>query len=59
MPVELFGSIRVVEEIDGDGLAFFEAQERSGKLAVIGRDANDALGSDFDGRSFDVDRVVG
>ena len=37
VPVQLLGRVGVVEDVDGDGLTFFEAQQRSGELAVVSR----------------------
>ena len=34
-PMKLFGGVRVVEDFDGDRLAFFEGQQRSRKLSVM------------------------
>ncbi len=35
VPVELLGNVGVVVDVDGDGLSFFEAKQRAGKLAVV------------------------
>ena len=49
VPVELFRRIGVVVDVDGDLLAFFETQERAGKLAIVGGDGEDAVGGDLEG----------
>ena len=36
VPMQLLGNIGIVENVDGDLLAFFESQQRPGKLAVVG-----------------------
>jgi hypothetical protein len=59
MPVDLFGCVGVIAEIDGDLLALSKAKQRSGKLSVVGGDGNDFLGSKFEGPGGDVEGVVG
>lgn len=59
MPVQLFRSVGVVEDVDGGLLAFFEAQKRARKLAVVGDGGKDVLGRKFDGSNGDVESVVG
>ena len=41
MPMQLLGNIAVVVDVDGDLLAFFEAQQRPGKLAVVSSRGDD------------------
>ena len=36
MPMDDFGAVGAVGHLDGDGLAFAEAQKRPGNLAVVG-----------------------
>ena len=59
VPVQLLGNVGVVANIDGDLLAFFQAKQRAGKLAVVGGDGDDALGRDFQGLGGDGESVVG
>jgi hypothetical protein len=57
--MQLFGSICVVLEIDGDPLSLLEPEERSRKLAVVSRDRDDLLRRNFDRRGSDSDGVIG
>src|SRR6185437_4424011 len=41
MPVQLLARIGVVVDIDNNPLAFLEAQQRAGKLTVVGGGGND------------------
>ena len=59
VPVELLGRVGVVVDVDGDGLAFFEAQQRPGELAVVGGGGDDAVGREFDWAGGDAEGVVG
>ena len=59
VPVELLGSVGVVADVDGGLLAFPEAEERAGELAVVRYGGNDAFAGYFEGRGLDVDDVVG
>ena len=59
MPVELFGRVGVVVDVDGDRLAFLEAQQRAGELAVVGGGGDDAVGGELDGAGGDAEGVVG
>ena len=49
VPVQLFGSVSFVMNVYCDLLPFFEAEQRPGKLAVVGGDGKDAIGSHFQG----------
>ena len=59
VPVQLFGRVRVVVDIDGDLPAFLKAQQRAGELAVVRGDRNDAIGREFDRRGGDPQGVIG
>jgi hypothetical protein len=59
VPMKLFGRVGFVEDVDGDGLAFFETQQRAGKDTIVGSRGNDALGRDFEGGVANVQGVVG
>ncbi len=58
VPVQLFGNVGVVMDIDNDLLAFPEAQQRPGKLSVIRRGRNDAVRCQFHEPVADPDRVI-
>ena len=59
VPVQLLGSVGLVVDVDGDRLPLFEAEQRAGKLAVVSRHGNDAVGGEFNGFYCDGERVVG
>ena len=59
VPVKLLWRIRVVEDVDGDWLAFLEAQQWTRELAVVGRGRDDAVGRDFDRVGLNADGVAG
>ena len=59
VPVQLLGRIGVVEHIDRNLMAFFETKQRAGELPVVAGQRQDAVGSDFDCGSLDVQRVIG
>ena len=59
VPMELLGPVGFVVDVDGDALAFFEAQERPGKLAVVGGRGDDAVGREFDRSRGNGKGVVG
>ncbi len=59
VPVELLGDVGVVVDVDGDGLALFEAEERAGELAVVSGGGDDAVGREFNGAGGDAEGVVG
>lgn len=58
MPVQLFGRIGVVMDIDNDLLAFLEAQKGPGKLPVIGGGGNDPIGRQFNEPIANPDRMI-
>ena len=58
VPVDQFRRVGVVVDIDHDALAFLEAQQRSGKLAVIERRRDDVVGRKLDQSGCDAQRVV-
>ena len=45
VPMELLGSVGFVVNVDGDGLSFFEAKQRAGKLSVVSREDTMRLGA--------------
>jgi hypothetical protein len=59
MPVKLLWDVGFVAYIDRDTLAFFEAEERTRKLAVVGSYRHDMLRSQFDWLGRDGQGVVG
>jgi len=48
MPVDEFRRVGIVEDIDGDGLAFLEAQHRSGSGAVVANGGENVRGVELD-----------
>jgi len=54
VPMQLFGSVRVVVDIDGRRLALFETQQGSWELTVVSVRGNDVLGSNLDRTRCDV-----
>src|SRR6185312_15768245 len=59
VPVQLFGSVSIVDNVNRDLLAFPEAKQRAGKLVVIGGERDDLVGRNLDGNSADTKGVVG
>ncbi len=59
VPVELLGSVGVVEHVDGNLPAFFEAQQRTRELPVVGHRRNDLLRSNFNWAGSDTESVIG
>jgi hypothetical protein len=59
MPVKLLWNVGLVVYIDRDTLAFFEAEKRTRKLAVVGSYRHDVLWSQFDWLGRDGQSVVG
>lgn len=59
MPVQQFGMPGLVDDIDGDGLALAEPQQRPGKLAVIKVCRNNLLRPGLGQSVGDFDRVFG
>jgi len=58
VPVQLFGSIRVIADLYTHGLPLFKTEERSWELAVIGYRRNDVLRSDLNGACGDAQDVI-
>ena len=58
MPVQLLGRIGVVVDIDDDPLSFLEAQQRAGKLPVIGGGGNDAIRRQFNDSIANPDYLI-
>ena len=58
MPMQLFGSIGIVVYFYGDRLAFFEAQQRAWKLAVVGDGRNDVFGGDLNWTCDDSQDII-
>src|SRR5487761_277777 len=58
MPVKLFRRIGVVVDVDDDLSAFFETQQRSRELPVIGSRRQEPLRADLYERGGDANRVV-
>ena len=58
VPMKLFRRVGVVVNVDGDLLPFLEAQQRPGKLAVVGGHGDDAIGGKFDGFGGNGKRVI-
>src|ERR1700733_2703677 len=59
MPVKLLWNVGLIMYIDRDTLAFFEAEKRTRKLAVVGSYRHDVLWSQFDWLGRDGQGVVG
>ena len=59
MPMHEFRRVGIVVDIDDDALAFLEAQQRPGKLAVVERGRDDVVGRELDQPGGDAQRVVG
>ncbi len=59
VPMDLLRPVGVIVDVDGDALAFFEAQQRAGELTVVVGDGDDAIGRELDGRGGDGEAVVG
>ena len=59
MPVDVFGGVGVVDDVDGDGLAFLHAEDRAGRRAVVADGGEDAVGGEFDGDGRDAEGDVG
>ena len=58
VPVNYFGSTALIGHIDGDGLAFFEPQQRARHLAVIRNCLDRSVGGNFKLIGRDVDGVI-
>ena len=58
MPVQLFGRIGLVMNVDRDLLAFLESQKRPGELAVIGSHGDDVIRSQFNRLNGDRQGVI-
>src|SRR3954471_15560456 len=59
VPMQQLGMIGFVDDIDGDGLALFEPQKRSRKLAIVEGGGNDLLRPQLGQTVRDLDRVIG
>ena len=53
------GRVGVVDDIDGDRLAFLHAQDRPGRRAVVADGGEDAVGGKLDGDRGDAQGDVG
>ena len=58
VPMDQLRRVGVVVNIDDGALPFLEAQQRSGKLAVIERGGDDVVGRQLDQAGCDAQRVV-
>ena len=59
MPVQLLGRIRLVVNVDGDRLPFFETEQWPGKLTVVSGRGDDAFRGQFHRFHGDGQGVVG
>ena len=59
VPVDEFGDVGGVDDVDGDGLALAHAQDGAGRGAVVADGAEDAFGGELDGDGGDAEGVVG
>ncbi len=59
VPMQLFGRVRVVVDVDDNTLAFCHAQERAGELAVVGLHRQGQVRPKLDEAVGDADRVIG
>src|SRR6185312_3797998 len=59
VPVQLFGSVGVIDYVNRDLLALLEAKERAGKLVVVSGESDDLVGRNLNGNSADTKGVVG
>jgi len=50
MPMQLLGRVGVVTDVDGDALAFFQAEHRTWKLAVVRSGGDNVLGRNLEWR---------
>ncbi len=58
VPVQLFRPVGLVVNVDSHWLAFFQAQQRARKLAVVGGRGDDAIRSELNGLDRDGEGVV-
>jgi hypothetical protein len=58
VPVDEFGNVVVVVDVNDRALAFLEAQQRTGKLAIVERRRDDVLRSKFGQAGRDAQGVV-
>ena len=58
VPVDEFRGVGVVDDVDGDGLAFAHAQDGSGRSAVVADGGEDVRAGEFDGDRGDAEGVV-
>ena len=59
VPVQLLRSVGIVEHVDRDLLTFFEAQERTWELPVVGNRRNDPLRCNLNGARANAQSVIG
>jgi hypothetical protein len=59
VPVQLFRRVRFVEDIYRHPLTFLKAQQRSGKLPVVGNRRNEMFRRNLNRRRFDVQGIIG
>ncbi len=59
VPVDELGGVGVVDDVDGDGLAFLHAQDGAGGCAVVADGGEDAVGGELDGDGRDAEGDVG
>ena len=59
MPVKLLRRVGLILNFYRDGFAFLQAKQRARKLAIVGRNGDDAIGSEFDGLDGDGEGIVG
>ena len=59
VPVDELRRIGVVDDVDGDGLAFAHAQNGAGRRAVVADGGDDVRPVEFDGDRRDAEGVVG
>ena len=57
--MDQLGGVGVVDDVDGDGLALFHAQDRAGGGAVVADGGEDAVGCELDGDGGDFEGDVG
>ena len=58
VPVDELRGVGVVDDVDGDGLAFLHAEDGAGGGAVVADGGEDAVGGEFDGDGGDAEGDV-